>query len=983
MKSSFTARLLACALIACVAIPSAIFAQEQIALTASDINAYTRSTSRSLAGIHDPSIVQDGSQFYIMGTHRGFARSSDLISWTGLNMRFARVGTNGAVTSCNADQAFSVPQVKKVKALVNGQVQEVDFPAFDAQAWAKADVADYNINGNLWAPDIIYNPTMKKWCMYMSVNGDNWHSSIVLLTSSSITGEFVYQGPVTISGFINGSNQAISWKKTDLELVIGTQSSLPARYNRGNDWGRHWPNNIDPCVFYDDNGQLWMSYGSWSGGIYMLKLDPETGLRDYTVTYPLTPASGDHASSDPYYGKHIAGGYYVSGEGSYIQKIGSYYYMFLSYGGLESKGGYVMRLFRSKNPDGPYFDTQNVTPIYDRYQLNFGPGAATNRGFLLMSAYKDWGFQTAGQGRVAQGHNSAFVDKQGRAFVVYHTRYNAGNEGFNDRVHQLFVNDLGWLVCSPFEYSGETLTDDDIKSGCQFTDEQLVGEYSLLLHRYQLDHANLDCVTPVTVTLTDKGKVTGDMTGTWKRTSDTGYITLVLGNNNYHGVVTEQTIEGTSAKAICISALCNSTGQPVWAYRMEPQYAVAYTAKNYEIPIKNGATVSRNLPLYGVGYGGATIEWQSSAPDIIAPDGHFTAPETTTDVNLTCHISAGNYYYDQSFTVKASKNSISDSTFVALLTPIAAFYDFDETTFRNLYDENQRMTGVKGATGTKPTRETDPERDGSVVHLYGGNTANTSSYLYAPNPLAGVPELTGFTMSMWVKRGNDDISMPLWSITDKRANLSTAKQRLYFTGNCEVTFDNGTDHFEANRPDGNSTSTGYIPVGEWAFVCMTCDAEGITTYVNGTRKTIKTFTSSAGEESTVAKSVALFDYQKVLDMVATAEYLQLGLGIAGAGSPEAWIDNLIVHSRALTQTDVRTLNILANRVTDYTKGVGTGIRDVDNGQWEMDNGQWIMDNGQWTMGNGGAVYDLTGRRVAYPQIRKGIYVINGRKVMVR
>ena len=611
-------------------------AQDQVALTVTDVNNYTRTTSRTLAGIHDPSIVQDGSLFYIMGTHRGFARSSDLINWQGQNMRFARVNANGSVSSCNAEQAFSVPQVKRVKALVNGEVQEVDFPAFDAEAWARADVAGYNILGNLWAPDIIYNPTMKKWCMYMSVNGDAWHSSIVLLTSSSITGEFVYQGPVTISGFKDGSTPEISWKKTDLELVIGQQNSLPKRYDRGGSWGQHWPNNIDPCVFFDDNGQLWMSYGSWSGGIYMLKLDPETGLRrDYTVTYPLTPASGDHASSDPYYGKHIAGGYYVSGEGSYIQKIGGYYYLFLSYGGLEAKAGYVMRLFRSKNPDGPYFDTQNTTPIYDRYQLNYGPGAATNRGFLLMSAYKDWGTQTEGQGRVAQGHNSAFVDKKGRAFVVYHTRYNGGNEGFNDRIHQLFVTDQGWLVCAPFEYNGETLTDEDIKTGCQFSDEELVGEYSLLQHRYKLDHANLDCVTPVTMILTDKGKVTGDVSGTWKRTPDTGYIIITIGNTSYHGVITEQTIENTSAKAICISALCASTGQPVWAYRMAPQYAVAYTAKNYTLPVKNGASVSRNLELFGEGMYGATIEWQSSHPDIISPTGRFTAPDAATDVNLT------------------------------------------------------------------------------------------------------------------------------------------------------------------------------------------------------------------------------------------------------------------------------------------------------------------------------------------------------------
>ena len=122
-------------------------------------------------------------------------------------------------------------------------------------------------------------------------------------------------------------------------------------------------------MFYDANGQLWMAYGSWSGGIFIFKLDPTTGLRDYTVTYPIQTNNG-HAVSDPYFGKHIAGGYYVSGEGSYIQKIGDYYYLFVTNGGLEAKNGYVMRVFRSSNPDGPFVDVKGKSAVYDYYSMN-------------------------------------------------------------------------------------------------------------------------------------------------------------------------------------------------------------------------------------------------------------------------------------------------------------------------------------------------------------------------------------------------------------------------------------------------------------------------------------------------------------------------------------------------------------------------------------------------------------------------------------
>lgn len=41
-----------------------------------------------------------------------------------------------------------------------------------------------------------------------------------------------------------------------------------------------------------------------------------------------------------------------------------------------------------------------------------------------------------------------------------------------------------------------------------------------------------------------------------------------------------------------------------------------------------------------------------------------------------------------------------------------------------------------------------------------------------------------------------------------------------------------------------------------------------------------------------------------------------------------------------------------------------------------------IDNGQWTMDNDESIYDLSGRRIATPN-RRGIYIINGKKVVVK
>ena len=199
--------------------------------------------------VHDPSIVKDPDtgMYYIFGSHMAWAKSDDLINWTTF--------TN------NINTDYLTLFAKEAE-------------------WSALGSDSYDLSGNLWAPDVIWNEEMGKWCMYMSVNGDNWYTSIVLLTSDSLEGDWEYVGPVVYSGFTNAEEAA----KTDLAKVIGT-NEVPDRYLENRN-GNHTygMNAIDPCVKYDEDGNLWMTYGSWFGGIYMLKLDSSTGLRDYTYT---------------------------------------------------------------------------------------------------------------------------------------------------------------------------------------------------------------------------------------------------------------------------------------------------------------------------------------------------------------------------------------------------------------------------------------------------------------------------------------------------------------------------------------------------------------------------------------------------------------------------------------------------------------------------------------------------------------------------
>ena len=533
--------------------------------------------------VHDPSVVYDpvNKYYYIFGSHRGVAKSADMMKWVEVKAGKLNDGTPIGVpwkTASSANDysynAFTTPKVTKVK---KGGV-EVSLPNFDAQAWSKRGNSNYDISGNLWAPDVIWNQAMQKWCMYMSVNGDSWFSSIVLLTADNIEGPYEYQAPVVISGFKNGT----SYKDTDLEIVIGQQSSLPSRYNVGNKWGERWPNNIDPCVFYDEQGKLWMSYGSWSGGIWMLELDENTGLRDYDVEYELK-GSDNGITVDPYFGKKIAGGYYVSGEASYIEYVGGYYYLFVTYGGLAAggnagdynNGGYQMRVFRSENPDGPFVDSRGINAVFNSYQLNFGPNAVSNRGVNIFGAYTNWGNQAKGNyGERSQGHNSIIAAEDGRTYLVYHTRFQNWGETHQVRVHQVFQNKDGWLVAAPFEYTGEEVTSEEIATTQQVATEKIPGKYKLLIHKYKLDHTKKEAAEPVEVTLTADKKITGDLTGTWAVTEGTSYMNMVIGGIAYRGVMVEQTLEQKTTKTIAFTGLAykssGTDGVTLWAYQTEP-----------------------------------------------------------------------------------------------------------------------------------------------------------------------------------------------------------------------------------------------------------------------------------------------------------------------------------------------------------------------------------------------------------------------------
>ena len=860
--------------------------------------------------VHDPSVVigytdqlynGTGSQtvygtnneaksrkkvYFIFGSHRAFAWSVDMQNWTTF--------TN----NINDDE-----QVKKLFKT--------------GIAWSKQGDTVYDISGNMWAPDVIWNASMGKWCMYMSINGCAWNSSIALLTADTLDGDWTYIDTVVYSGFTTSDKR--SYKSTDFGNVFENDSEaqtyLKAHYTRTayttNDGGtkcdattwndRYGAHAIDPCVTYDDSGNLWMSYGSWSGGIWMFKLDPATGLRDKTVKYEYKDNE-----MDVYMGYKLAGGVSRSGEASYIEKMDNRYYLFISYGKLTAKGGYNMRVFSSNAITGPYKDVAgndarfgSESSVINKYAGGDGYGNTTT-GERLMSYY-DWHYLD--KGRVAQGHNSAVVDDDEKKYLVYHTRTNDGTEGHEVRVHQLFTAENGGLVTAPFEYSGETIS----QSAYEIKD--IVGEYTVIYQKPSVTTTSLECCKEQTIKLNKDRTVTGDYEGTWEQNSNKPYLTINIGKVVYKGVFIKQKIEGTNCETMCFTLVGNDN-VTFWGTRgySDEQKVVKDTK---ELLVNVPEQLNSDLELPTAGKEGSNILWESSDENVLLSTGEVQSITEDTKITLTATIKNGNYYTKKIYTTTVKANYTSD-----IESGLEAKYTF-ENGFRNEIDNSQVGEAKSLVSGTKPTIEYDAERAGNVLNQYFGfESAATTSYTEFDNPLRG-KSLAGATVSFWVNRQNDDPWDALWSFLDTD-NSDSKDGRVFFTPNTYLgyngTVDGSWQWFDCNKAD---TTVNDILVNSWHYVTVSLGISDFGIYVDG--KPVVTKSKYTKFDSNTPYGGLSSNMLKV---IASADKFYLGYG-SFWGSAPAYMDNVRIYGRALTAGDIGALYKAEKAETEAEKKAET------------------------------------------------------------
>ncbi len=455
--------------------------------------------------VHDPSIVKAEGKYYIFGSHMEAASSEGLSGWksfaSGVNER------NPLFTNLFDDE----------------------------EKGAFAFVGEYAEGGYaVWAPDVIYNKAMDKWVMYFSTSHDYRTSSICFATADEITGPYTYMDTLISSGFTS-----MTVDRTNFFDIMGEDSKVSAYLQSAEYNNLKYPNCIDPTVFYDRKGKLWMVYGSWSGGIWLLELDEKTG-------YPLHPQTDEEAQTDAYFGKYLIGGLHNSCEGPYIfwDEQNEYYYLLVSYGGLTREGGYQIRCFRSENVDGPYLDASGSTFGYVSDHSKLGVKMIGN--YILPS------LKTA---YMAPGHCSALVDDDGKLYLVYHQRFDNGSEYHEPRVHQMFMNKEGWPVAAPFATKGESIRKDG------YTEEEIKGRWYLLNHGTDI---SADIHTSQEIVLKN-GKFSGDgeLSGSYELEEGTCYMTLVQNGITYSGVLLDMADEAENSVR-CFMGV-GENNETIWA----------------------------------------------------------------------------------------------------------------------------------------------------------------------------------------------------------------------------------------------------------------------------------------------------------------------------------------------------------------------------------------------------------------------------------
>lgn len=369
---------------------------------------------------------------------------------------------------------------------------------------------------------------------------------------------------------------------------------------------------LDPQIVYGADGKMYMSYGSFGAGIYLLELDPVTGFRkdgkrdwldEDTINQYMEEARalaiGD---SHPYYGTHLT--YCAEGsvithrydvpivadDGSITKTYDDYYYLMTCLGVLARN--YV--LFTAKSDTIDSFRNLSGDPMASGWigkELVSGkfPPLSGYRSdidrdsyittadridgsteYIAMSSFKwadyDFDIHAPGHGDLyttSDGVNIAMLMVRTLAFQPDKTAsfdngepLAASSNKFMMQAHQYYLNSVGDIVINANRYAGEVdraVSKEEFLSFAKDNQFQMVAAGD----PYKTTEA-------VYVTLNEDGTVSGSATGSWSMYGK-NYIKLALdGLDTYYGVVGVSWLDNKDCVGTTVTAMGQTTGCPLY-----------------------------------------------------------------------------------------------------------------------------------------------------------------------------------------------------------------------------------------------------------------------------------------------------------------------------------------------------------------------------------------------------------------------------------
>jgi arabinan endo-1,5-alpha-L-arabinosidase len=439
--------------------------------------------------VHDPSCLLIGDTYYMYSTDAIYRQDSAAIK--------------------NDSLPFGYIQMRKSKDLVNWEFAGWVFDEIpeEAKEWVLTNSGGVGAS-NVWAPYIL--EYKGKYRLYYSVSAFAKQTSYIGLAESDSP-----EGPWNLKGCV---------VKTKTGDVM---------------------NAIDPSIVTNtENGEQWMHYGSYFGGLHCVQINPETGL---------TMKEGDqgHLTARRFDGKKNN---IEAPEIIYNPEL-KQYFLFVSYDPLMTT--YNVRVGRSDKPEGPFVDFfgKDMREETDNYPI-------------LTYPYRFRGHQ----GWAGTAHCCVFIDAANNYYMAHQARLQPDNHMMDLHVRQIFWTTDGWPIVSPERYANTP--QQDIKLN------DLFGNWEIIEIRGEIPERGLEAGQILwgenklrenennesrIITINKDYSITGEMNGKWEYKNDV--LSITFSETTHSHLFIGQDWENQT-KTILFTGL-NPKGYSIWGKKVD------------------------------------------------------------------------------------------------------------------------------------------------------------------------------------------------------------------------------------------------------------------------------------------------------------------------------------------------------------------------------------------------------------------------------